>query len=167
MSDTTVARCACPKCRNHDTGRRGPYTPAEFIEAFGVVNEPPPVEVPVELVELGIAAYGIEVSVNIARRLVEDAVANYTSLRDSDPAKQLALDAVNTARGVYEEEAARLTEARAAYNAVQNRITTEKAYAEYTETLAAQAAAIDARQQVALDAAPRSALQRIKKRVTR
>lgn len=167
MSDTTTARCDCPRCRNHDVGRRGPYTPTEFVEVFGVVNEPAPVEVPVELVELGIAADAVEVSVNNARRLVEDALATYSNLRDADPAKQEALDAVGVARSIYEEESARLTVARAAYNDAQNRITTEKAYSEYIETVAAQRAAIEARQQAALNAAPKSTIQRIRKRVGR
>lgn len=36
--DTATARCDCARCTAHDEGRRGPFSPREFYEIFGVVN---------------------------------------------------------------------------------------------------------------------------------
>lgn len=139
----TTTRCECPRCRAHDAGEAGPYTPADFRRLFGVVNEPEPVELPPHLIELGVevdaAADGYDAATrSLAEALRAQAKAKtdprVTHLRTADD------DAVTDARRTLEEVEAILAAARAAYHAARQAETLRVARESYDADQAAAAA---------------------------
>lgn len=164
-----AARCDCSRCRAHDAGHRGRvFTPREFTEIIGAVNEPPPVDLPAELVELGIELDAAQGNYDIAKCLLEDAHANWVGLPERDPAKAVAESAFEAAKDELHREGRRVSAARMAYNAASTRITTQRDFDEYQATVAAQAAAKEAERVARLAAAPSAGvLAKLRQRVTR
>lgn len=126
-------RCDCGRCHAHATGQFGPYSPRQFTELFGVVNEPAPVEV-----DPALAALGIEVDAALERY---------------DQAKAVWLAALGekgghdagAARGLLDVENDRLRAARAAYNALARSLSDHRIAEEYAAARAEQAAQREAR----------------------
>lgn len=165
-SEQGSGRCGCTKCRAHDEGRFGPYSPREFSALFGAVNEPGPVEVPSELVELGLAAdAAASARDGVAVRIADAVLARYR-LAPADVAGRDAADAaLEDLVGLLEGEDQRLAVARAAYNDAARRVSVARAAREYAESVEARRVEAEAEREVALSG--RSTLARIRQRVTR
>lgn len=174
--------CGCGHCRAHASGRTGPYTPADFIELFGVVNEPAPVEVPAELAELG-----IEVDVALARydrakSAWEESLVALGAVRQEgaivvrygvpvhvqgDPdAVREADEEARAAKALLDEVGDDLSRARAAYNDARRRLTTQRLTEEYAADQAAQAAERAAARNVPDDPSWRGRLARLRAKVS-
>lgn len=177
-SETTTteeAGCTCGRCRAHAAGKFGPYSSKDFLELFGVANEPSPLEVPEEL-----AVLGIEVDLAVDRRerafatwqeaMVAEGTARANRSADAGSGKQAALTAasedVAIARGVLEDEDARLSAVRASYNSLARRLSDQRVAEAYATDQAAQAAQRQARREAAATSRPRTALARIRAKVT-
>ena len=136
-------RCDCARCRAHDGGHSGPFTPQEFVELFGVVAQGPVLEVPEELAALGIevdvAAESYELAVGRLQAAVT-AEANASSSRGGQNLLSAAAE-VSAARSALDEEADRLSAARVAYNDLAERLSRARTAAAYAADQQAQAVA--------------------------
>lgn len=143
--------CGCARCRAHAADQFGPYTPREFVELFGVANEPGPVEVPAEL-----AALGIELDAALERRERAFGAWSDAMRRGADEAE---------ARAVLEDEDERLGAARVAYNDLARRLSERRTMEEYAADQAEQAAQREAARAAREGAGWRSRMGRIRAKV--
>lgn len=162
-SAETCTGCARCRARQH-SGHPGPYTPAEFT-AMGVANPPPVVDVPEELVDLGIA-------VDVAAQRYEQArqawglaitAASDVANHRRPPGANLDRDTVE-ARATFDEAEADLREARARYTDAASRLSQQRARDAYLADQAAQAAARAEQRAQSRESTMRRTLSRIRTR---
>lgn len=173
--------CGCGRCRAHAAGHTGPYSPADFVELFGVANEPGTVEVPVELAELG-----TEVDVALARydrakKAWGDAVEALEAARQAggvvmrygvavpvvgDPeAIREAQEEERAARELLDDVGDALARARVAYQDVNGRLSTQRARQDYLAGQVTQEAERAARRQAPQDPGWLGRLARLRAKV--
>lgn len=164
-SAETCTGCARCRARQH-SGHAGPYTPAEFT-AMGVANPPPVVDVPEELVELGIAVDVASQRYEQARQawcLAITAAADVANHRRPAPRGVNLDNETAEARATFDEAEAELREARARYTDAAARLSHQRARDAYLADQAAQAAARAAQRAQSRESTMRRTLTRIKGR---